>query len=64
MCETRDDHDWGGWVIKEAGRHPVHGNYIRFERTCRKCDKRDGATDFGLKVPAFDKGYKVEERPK
>ena len=64
MCETRDDHDWGGWLIRSTGRDPINGSFVKMERTCRKCGRKDGATEFGMKIPSFDKGYKVEERAK
>lgn len=64
MCEIRSDHDWGGWVIKGSGRDRVYGPYYKMERTCRKCGRRDGVTEYGMKVPEFDPGFKIEEKPR
>lgn len=66
-CPTRADHDWGGWVHKEVGRHPSLGPFQRLERRCLRpgCGRVERVTEFSPKtMPDFDAGYKVEERPK
>lgn len=40
ICETYQDHEFGGWKFLEAGKHPVNGTFEKYVAICDRCGRK------------------------